>query len=204
VAAALLLVALPGIAGPAAVVPVGVDLPATAVTLVGVALVELGHPAQVVAGVLMVAVAATIKETAPVWAALWVWSPWPLVALVVPAVAMLVRRAGPDPLGPEFQAIADHPVRSAWTAHRDVWRNAWVMVAPWGLCLAALVGMDWRLGVVLAVAYAQLLVATDSVRLYQHGAGPAMALAAVQVIPPAWLPLAVAAHVVWWMTPERI
>lgn len=204
VAATLLLVALPGIAGPNVVNPIGVDLPATALTLAGVVLVQLGHPAQIVAGVALVGIAAAIKETSPVWAALWVWSPWPLVALVVPVVAALVRKPGPDPLGPKFQEIADHPIRSAWQHHAPVWRNAWVMVAPWGVCLAALVGMDCQLGVVLAVAYGQLLVATDSVRLYQHGAGPAMALAAVQVIPPSWLPLAVAAHVVWWWKPERV
>ena len=78
------------------------------------------------------------------------------------------------------------------------------MVAPWGVCLAGLVGSDWRLWLVLAVAYAQLLIATDSVRLYQHAAGPVLAVAAAQVVPVAWLPLAVVVHVVWWQTPERI
>jgi hypothetical protein len=57
---------------------------------------------------------------------------------------------------------------------------------------------------VLALAYAQLLIATDSVRLYQHAAGPVLAVAAAQVVPVAWLPLAVVVHVVWWQTPERI
>lgn len=203
-AAVALLIALPGIEGPASVNPVGVDLPASALTLAGVTLIALDHPAQIVAGVALVAIASTIKETAPVWAALWVWSPWPLIALAVPAMTTLIRKPGPDPLGPQFQAIADHPIRSAWAHHASAWRNGWIVVAPWGVCLAALVGFDWRLGVVLAIAYGQLLIATDSVRLYQHGAGPAVALAAAQVIPPAWLPFAVAVHVVWWRKPERV
>lgn len=199
-----LLLSLPGILGPRAVIPVGVDLPATATTMVGVWLVALGHPAQVAAGVAVIAAAATIRETSPVWAALWAWSPWPLIALVPVAVAALVRAPGPDPLGPTFQRIADHPVRAALEHHRGQWRDAWVMVAPWGVTLAALVGADWRLVAALAAAYGQLILATDTVRLVHHGAGPVMALAAAQVIPTSWLLLAVVVHVVWWRPPERV
>ena len=204
VAAAVFLCALPGILGPAVVIPVGVDLPATAVSMVGVLLIELGNPAQVVAGVVVIAVAACIRETAPVWSALWLWSPLPLIALCVVACRALIAKPGIDPLGPKFQAIADHPVKAALAAHRGRWRDAWLMVAPWGVCLAGLVGSDWRLWLVLALAYAQLLIATDSVRLYQHAAGPVLAVAAAQVVPVAWLPLAVVVHVAWWQTPERI
>lgn len=204
VAAAALLIGLPGILGPKVVAPVGVDLPATALSLLGVWLVELGHPAHVVAGVMVVALAAMVKETSPLFAALWCWSPWPLIAFVVVGVRVLVAETGPDPLGPKFDAIAAHPVRAALAAHAGRWRDGWLLVAPWGACLAALVGADWRLGVVLAVAYAQLVVATDSVRLYQHAAGPVMAAAAASVFPVAWLPLVVVLHVVWWRAPERI
>ena len=199
-----LLLSLPGILGPRAVIPVGVDLPATATTMVGVWLVALGHPAQIAAGVIVIGLAATIRETSPVWAALWAWSPWPLIALVAVAVAAVIRKPGPDPLGPTFQAIADHPVKAALEHHRGQWRDAWVMVAPWGVTLAALVGADWRLVAVLAVAYAQLLIATDTTRLLHHGAGPVMALAAAQVIPTPWLLLAVAVHVAWWRPPHRV
>ena len=204
VTGAALLLALPGILGPKAVIPVGVDLPATALSLVGVWLIELGHPAHVAAGVAVVGVAATIRETSPVWASLWAWSPWPLIALAVVAARAALAKPGPDPLGPRFEQIAAHPVKAALDAHRGRWRDAWLMVAPWGLCLAGLIGSDWRLWLVLAVAYAQLIVATDSVRLYQHAAGPVMAAAAASVIPSQWLVVAVVAHVVWWRAPERI
>jgi hypothetical protein len=203
-AAAALLLSLPGILGPRAVIPIGVDLPATATTMVGVWLVALGHPAQIAAGVIVIGLAATIRETSPVWAALWAWSPWPLIALVAVAVAAVIRKPGPDPLGPTFQTIADHPIRSSLEHHRGQWRDAWVMVAPWGVTLAALVGADWRFVAVLAVAYAQLLIATDTTRLLHHGAGPVMALAAAQVIPTPWLLLAVAVHVAWWRPPHRV
>ena len=204
-AAAALLVGLPGILGPIVSIPVQVDLPSTALMVAGLWFIELGHPAQIVAGVAVLTVAASIRETVPVWAALTLWSVWPLVALVAPVVAfVLIRPSKVDPLGEPFQTIADHPIRTALEHHAGRWRDGWLMVAPWGVCLAALVGADWRLVLILALAYSQLLIATDTVRLIHHAAGPAMAAAAAHVIPIEWLLLAVAVHVVWFRVPERI
>lgn len=203
-AAGVLLLALPGVLGPSAVIPVGVDLPATALTMCAALSFELGGPYWAVAGMVVVAVAACVRETSPVWCALCVWSPLPLVGLVAPLVRQLTSRTGPDPLGPRFDEIAAHPVRAALEAHRRQWRDGWVMVAPWGVCLAALYSPDWRLVVVLAVAYLQLVVATDTVRLLHHAAGPSMAVAAAQNIPTAWLFAACAVHVVWWRNVERV
>jgi hypothetical protein len=203
-AAAALLLGLPGILGPQVSIPVQTDLPATALTVLGVACFSLDHPLQWAAGMLLVAVASTMRETAPVWAAVWAWSPLPLVALIVPAVAWLVIKPGPDPLGAKFEEIAAHPVRAGLAFHSGRWRDGWLMVAPWGVCLAALVHPSPQLVVALVLAYGLLLVATDSVRLYQHAAGPVMAVAAAQVIPTGWLLLAVVVHVVWWRTPERV
>ena len=200
-AASVLLLGLPGFLGPGVTIPIGVDIPATGLTLCGVALCGFGWWPV---GVVLIAVAATIRETSPVWAALWLWSAWPLLALVVPLVAFKVIRSGPDPLGPRFQHIADHPVSSALRAHRGQWRNAWVMVAPWGVCLVGLGSPSWPLVAVLVLAYAQLLVATDTVRLVHHAAGPVLAVAAVQGIPVEWLLLAVVVHVAWWRVPERV
>ena len=199
-ASAALLLGLPGILGPAAVIPVGVDLPASALALAGVAIMPHSLPV----GVALVALAAGCKETAPVFAALWAWSLWPLVALAVPAVVALRHHPGPDPLGPTFQRIADHPIASAIEARLGRWRDGWLFVAPWGVCLVALYAPGWPLVVCLVVAYAQLLVATDTVRLVHHAAGPVMAAAAAPLIPVPLLLAAVVAHVVWWGKPERI
>ena len=197
---AVLLVGLPGILGPSAVIPVGVDLPATALALAGVAIMPHSLPV----GVALVAVAAGCKETAPVFAALWAWSLWPLVALVVPAVLAFKFRPGPDPLGGQFQRIADHPIVTAFEARLGRWRDGFLLVAPWGACMAALYAPSWPLVAVLLVAYLQLLVATDTVRLVQHAAGPVMAASAAHIIPTPWLFAAVVFHVVWWGKPERI
>lgn len=203
-AAGALLLGLPGILGPTAVIPIGVDLPATALSVWAAFLFELGHPAQQGAGVVVLLGAASIRETQPVWVALWTWSPLPLVALAAPLVRSIVVKPAADPLGAQFQAIADHPIRAALVAHHGRWRDGWLLVAPWGVCLAALYQPGWPLLVLLAVTYLQLLVATDTVRLLHHAAGPVMAATAAAVVPPAWLLLAVVAHVVWWRTPERI
>lgn len=203
-AGAALLCALPGVLGPRVVIPVGVDLPASALTLAGVALWTLDHPWAVPFALSCWMTAAAIKETAPVHAALWAWHPGLLLLLLIPMLLAWRHKPGPDPLGARFDEIARHPVRTALQAHAGRWRDGWLMVAPWGATVLALYSLELQTAVALAVAYAQLLVATDSVRLYQHTAGPVMAAAAAATIPTVWLPLAVVLHVVWWRTPERI
>lgn len=203
-AAAALLLGLPGIVGPQVSIPVSVDLPATALTVLGCALWTLGHPAQQAAALLVLVAAAAIRETAPVWAALWLATPLPLLALAAPAVAHLVRRPGPDPLGDRFQQIADHPFQASLEHHAGRWRDGWLLVAPWGVCLVGLIDPSPMLLLTIAVAYAQLLVATDSVRLFQHAAGPVLAAAAAAQIPTRFLFVAVVVHLVWWRQPERV
>jgi len=203
-AATVFLVALPGILGPSAVIPVGVDLPATALSLCGVGLLEVGGWSCNVVGLALIGVAAMIRETSPVWSALWLWSPLPLVVLPVVVVRHMVAKTGPDPLGPRFDEIAAHPIKAALAAHVGRWRDGWLMVAPWGACLAGLIRPSVALVVVLVLAYAQLLIATDTVRLVHHAAGPVLAVAAAQTIPMEWLLLACVLHVVWFWQMERV
>jgi hypothetical protein len=199
-AAVVFLVGLPGILGPTVVTPIGVDIVATGLVLCGV---SAATSQQWWLAFLLWTVAAAVKETSPVWAALWVWSWLPLIVLAVPIMIGSIWSAGPDPTGPKGQFIADHPVKSAMMFHRGRWRDGWLLVWPWGVTLAALVDPSWPLIVVLVVAHLQLLVATDTVRLVAHGAGPMMAFAAAQTIPVGWLLLACAAHFFWFKAPER-
>jgi len=204
-AAASLVCTLPGVYGPSVVRPVGVDLPAMALTVAGVVGIHLGGVA-VVPGVVLVGVAAAIKESSPVWAALWAWHPLLLVGLLAPLIRSVFWRPKLDQvtMTPNLLEVHEHPVRTALAAHSGQWRDAWVMVAPWGICLAALYAPSWQLVAVLVVAYLQLVVATDTVRLLHTAAGPAVALAAAQVIPPQWLLVACVVHVVWWRRPELV
>ncbi len=137
-AAAAFLVALPGIWGPVSVRPVGVDLPAMALSIWAAGFWVHGWwvPALVV-----LAWATYVKETSPVWVALWAWTAWPLVALVFPLVTWFAIRPEVDPVtrdNPVLLRVHEHPIRSSFEHHRGQWRNAWFMVAPWGVCLAAL------------------------------------------------------------------
>jgi len=203
VAAAAFLVALPGVWGPSSVRPVGVDLPAMAMAVWSAGLFVHGERIHIVLGVVLALWAACIKETMPVWIALWAWSPLPLVALIAPAIAAVVRKPEIDAVTaqPLLRHVHDHPIKSSFEHHRHQWRNAWFMVAPWGVTLAALLQPSPQLVATVAAAYAQLIVATDTVRLYQVAAGPVVALVAAQTIPAQWLLPAVVFAAVWWREP---
>lgn len=200
VAAPILLLSLAGVFGPHVVRPVGVDLPAMAVSIVAVAALEAGWwPLAVV----LVVIAGCIKETSPVFAALWAWHPLMLVGLAAPVVASFFRKPAVDEVTaqPLLKHVHDHPVESAFEHHVGKWRDP-RMVLQWGGCLAALYRPSWQVAAVLAVAYAQLVVATDLYRLVHTAAGPLVALVAVQQVPVPWLAGLCAVSVVWWLRPE--
>lgn len=85
------------------------------------------------------------RETAPVFAALWSWSPLPLVGLL----AVPWWRPGA-------------PLR--------LFRPAWG-IGPWGF-LPALISWDVRAAACVVVGYAQCLIASDGARLYQWACVP--------------------------------
>ena len=138
------------------------------------------------AAVVIVLIVGCVRETAPVWAALYAWNPLLLIGLVPVAVRAL-QKAGGDVLDAENAWILAHPFAASRKYHRGLWLDWSVMVAPWGGLLAGLAGFDLRLGAALAVGYGQTLMATDTVRLYQWAA-PVMALACTQVLPSWALP----------------
>ena len=210
VLAAALVLGLPGVWGPSVVRPIGVDLPAMAV---GVWAAVLASHGVWWAAVLAAGVAACIKESAPVWVALWAWNPILLLGLIPVAFTALVVKPQLDEVTaqPALLEVHDHPFRTAFTHRAPMsspqwpwWRNAWVLAAPWGVCLAALYRPSWQTVAVLTVAYLQLLVATDTTRLLHTAAGPALAVAAASVIPVEWMLLAGVAHVFWWFKTEAV
>lgn len=197
--AAVLVVSLPGVWGPKVVRPVGVDLPSMALASVSAAAAVHGWLWLAVAAACL---GAMVKESAPVWAALWAWSLWPLAALAVLVIPLAMSRPAIDEVTAraDLRNIHDHPLRTALVARQ--WRNGRKMVAPWGVALAGLYAPSWPLVATLAIAHLQLLVATDTVRLVQTAAGPALAIAAAEVLPVEWLPLAAIAAVFWFWNVE--
>lgn len=160
--------------------PVLVDAPGMALALLAAVLWPVCWPVAVA----VVLVAGMVRETAPVWSAVYAWNPLLLVGLVPVAIRAL-QRPGPDPCGRD--ADLAHPIRSSVAAHRNRWLDPYAMVTPWGPLVVSVLALTPQLAVALAAGYAQLLVATDSVRLFQW-AWPPVALAVVHVAP-AWLPL---------------
>lgn len=200
IAAAVLVLSLAGVWGPHVVRPVGVDLPAMALSIVAVAALHAGlWPVALI----VILIAGSVKETSPVFAALWAWHPVMLVGLLSPLVIGLFNRPELDDVtkSPVLRHVHDHPIRASWEHHVGKWRDP-RMVVQWGACLAAFVEPSVRVVAVTAVAYAQLAVATDTYRLIHTAAGPLLALVAVQVIPLPWLALACAVSCVWWLSPE--
>jgi hypothetical protein len=148
-------------------------------------------------GLLLALVAGCIKESAPVFSACYAWHPLALAGLAAPLVRRLVAPVGEDVEGePE---LARHPFRVARARHKGMWLDTRVMAAPWGVAVLAVLCTDLRvipmLVVTLVLGYSQLLVATNTVRLYQWAAPPVI-LAAMLVIPGPWAIAALLVHLV--------
>ncbi len=170
--------------------PVLVDLPAMALALGAAVAWNEGLWWLAVA---LVLIAGSVKETAPIFATIFAWHPALLVGTLSVGIVALTR-AGTDaiPNGPAHDALI-HPLRSSWEHHQPL--PLWSYVLPWGVLLAALANPTPQLWVCVGLAYAQLIVATDSVRLYQW-ALPVMVLAAVPMLSGPWLPVVLVVHLV--------
>lgn len=151
--------------------PVLVDAPAFAFALGSAWAASRGQTGLSVALALG---AGASKESAPIFAAAWALSPWPLVGLL--ATGWWRRAAAPD------QSWLARPWSSARRDPLD-WRR---VLLPWGaVAPLALAGAAWdratlAAGVALVLGYAQCLRSMDDARLYQW-AFPAVAVLACRV-----------------------
>jgi hypothetical protein len=170
--------------------PVLTDVPGLAFALAAAVLWPIYWPAAL----LVAAIGACVRETTPIFAALFAWNPVLLLGLIPVAIRWFVPQ-GDDVLDGDVADVVRHPFRAGWQSHSARLLDPQLMLLPWGALLVALGAVDWQLAATVAVAYAQIFVATDTVRLYQWAA-PVVALAAVNAVPAAWLPL-VAAFTVW-------
>lgn len=163
-----------------------VDLPALGLATLSAAAMVHGWTA---AALVLVVLAGLSKESAPIFAALFAWHPVLLLGMVAPMMVDALRVRGEDRLGEHHAWILAHPVQASRQYHPGWWSSFDPrLVFPWGACVVALAAPSWQLAAVLIVAYAQVLVATDTVRLYQWAA-PVVALAAVSAVPWQWWPV---------------
>jgi len=135
-------------------------------------------------GVVLSLVAGAAKESAPIFAAAYAWHPLGLVGLAAPAIRHCFKQ-GDDVLDDENKWVLAHPFKASVKYHKGV--PPWVYVLPWGGLLAGFVGpYSWQLIVTVALAYGMVLMATDTVRLYQW-AWPVVAWQAYVVFGPDWM-----------------
>lgn len=173
--------------------PVLVDMPAMALSL-GAAVL---WPIEPIWAFGIASLAGLVSEKAPIWAAVFALQPWLLLGLWAPLCSWLffggTRPRADDPLADTI----NHPIRSSLRFHSGQWRDLRLMILPWGACLVVMADLTPWLLIALAVGYAQILVATDTVRLYQQAAPVVCILAAIMI--PAHLALpAVLFH---WFNP---
>lgn len=112
--------------------------------------------------------AGATRETAPLFAALWAWSPWPLVGLL----AVPWWRRGVPPW--RHAHLYVKPWRR-FAAQR--WRQGFSLtyVLMWGGLLPAFAALDLRASVTLAVAAVPLFRSIDTARLWVPWAMPPLA-----------------------------
>jgi len=167
--------------------PFLVDLPALATAAAAAWLADDYLPAAIALSV----VAGAMKETAPVFSAAYAWNPWLLVGLIAPALRHWRHRPVEDCLDDENAWILAHPFAAAAKYHRAI--PSWAYILPWGALLVNAGSLDHRQIVVLVLAYAQILIATDTVRLYQW-ATPALVVGPLADIPTSWVWIVLALH----------
>lgn len=181
--AVLLLCSLPGLRLPLRL-PVLLDAPSFVLALATAWSASAG---PWWATLVLALISGATRETAPVFAALWAWSPWPLVGL---AAVGWWRPSAPADEASEPWLV--HPLREVWALRMRLGLDGSLYLRPWGAALAGFVAPSWQTLATVAVAYAQLLVAVDTLRLAVWAA-PVLVFGAAQTIPVAWWPLAVAA-----------
>jgi hypothetical protein len=173
--------------------PILADAPAMAVALCGAATwTVLPHTWPTILLLLTLSLlAGGMRETAPVWMAIYCWSPWPLAGLlaVLPG-ALKARKVDPT----SDNIWIQHPVESALKARRGHWL-AWQLVAvPWGVLLPLAV---WhatpRVWLALALAHLPWLATSDWNRIAAWAA-PVLAVAALSWHSDLW-PLLLLIHV---------
>ena len=126
--------------------------------------------AQVLLGLIL----GCISERAPIFAALWAWSPWPLVGLIAPMLRYMLYRPGPEHPALVGKPAADVIIKPWRIGLTRNWHDM-ALIVPWGGLLASFCWLDVQMALTLFVAYSQLFVATDTVRLYQWAA-PVLAI----------------------------
>lgn len=179
--AVALLSVVPGVWRLALSLPILCDTPAFAAAL-AVAALSVRHPWAAAVAALPLGAA---YEKGPVFAALWGWSWWPLMGLTF--VGWFRKHAPHDETTPEW---IKHPFLTAMKYRERLGLDMEAYLLPFGASLLAFTApFSWQVILTTAVAFGQLFIAQDTIRLLVWAA-PVLVCAAVPQIPQAWYVLA--------------
>jgi hypothetical protein len=185
--ASLLLLALPGGARFSVRCPVLVD-PLAMAAAIGLAWVATAMPLAFAVSFLLLG---AMRESAPVWAAIYARSWWPLVGLLVFPIARAFLHRPTTAADPVW-------IQTPWLClerRRGQWLNPYSMLLPWGVLLPLALLGDWLTTVVVyGVATLPLAIATDTARIQQWAAPALIPAALAAPIPAEWWPVLLALH----------
>ncbi len=151
--------------------PVLNDAPAFMLALCTAGLAHEGH---IWPAVMLSLWLGAMRESAPVFAALWAWSPWPLLGLLA---AGWFRKSAPS----DIPWLA-HPMQEAWKKRREIGLDGNVYFWPLGGALAGLTIYSWQTALTVTIASAQLFIAQDTLRLLVWCA-PVLCVGATTILP---------------------
>lgn len=191
-AGACLLMGLPGVFHVMATYPALVDSQCMATALLcAIAAHHANNPDLASLCIFVALLGGCMRESVPVFAAMFALSPLPLIGLVSTIVSDRLFARQP-------REVEERPRR---TAHSSCAKMLcpMLMLWPWGACLAALWRPDLRAALCAAGGYGLLLVVNDTMRCYQSGA-PGVVACAIAALPDEWLLPACVAQwfLIWW------
>lgn len=188
VRASVLLLALPGGARFSVRCPVLVD-PWALAGAIGLAWAALHFPTAVPLWFLLLG---AMRETSPVWSAVYAGGYWPLIGLaVVPVAHQWLRR----PTNPSDPIWIQHPVLCLMR-RRGHFLDWHTMLVPWGVLLPlALIGNWQHTTLVYLLASVPLLVTTDTARIHQWAAPALIPAALAAPMPDVVWPVLLALHI---------
>ena len=148
--------------------------------------------------ILVTLIGSMANEKTFVYVALMSLNPYALMGLIPVVLRYLFyKHAETDFKGGDD--IIKHPFKTGYQWHKGFWFDPKRSVLIWGVCILSIMNINIHLGIVLAVAYGSVLMATDATRLI-HWAFPIVVASTLPVFPVEWAIPLVGAH---WLNPFR-
>jgi hypothetical protein len=170
-------------------VPVLVDAPAMLFTVLSISFALLDWYYWPLA-IILACVAVSIKEISILFIFAATLNPYIFIALLIPAYLYFkVERGEYISLNHHAVFAVQHPIQAGMEAHRHIFQNWKLILAPWGGLMICVLFPSWSLLLGVLFAYLLLVTATDTVRLFQW-CWPIVLLAVFLGIPSwAWIPV---------------